>query len=131
MSTAKLDQLKIDREEEKKRSRVGLYAGITLFVLVLVAGAYWYAPGASSTIYVQLASAREVSAESTATVLNASGYVTARRQATVSSEMTGKVTEVLIEEGMKVEKGQVLARLDGANLAASYQLAAEIGRAHV
>ena len=124
MSTAKLDQLKIDREEEKKRSRVGLYSGVTLFVLVLAAGAYWYAPGASSTIYVQLASAREVSAESTATVLNASGYVTARRQATVSSEMTGKVTEVLIEEGMKVEKGQVLARLDGANLAASYQLAA-------
>ena len=46
------------------------------------------------------------------TVLNASGYVTARRQATVSSKVTGKVTEVLIEEGMEVAEGQVLARLD-------------------
>jgi HlyD family secretion protein len=47
-----------------------------------------------------------------AAVLNASGYVTARRQATVSSKVTGKVEEVLVEEGMKVEAGQVLARLD-------------------
>ena len=46
------------------------------------------------------------------TVLNASGYVTARRQATVSSKVTGKVIEVLVEEGMVVRKGQVLARLD-------------------
>jgi RND family efflux transporter MFP subunit len=50
------------------------------------------------------------------TVLNASGYVTARRQATVSSKFTGRVTEVLIEEGMEVDEGQVLARLDDSNL---------------
>ncbi len=47
-------------------------------------------------------------------VLNASGYVTARRQATVSSKVTGKVTEVLIEEGMQVKEGQILARLDAS-----------------
>ena len=46
------------------------------------------------------------------TVLNASGYVTARRQATVSSKVTGKVVEVLVEEGMAVREGQILARLD-------------------
>jgi RND family efflux transporter MFP subunit len=55
-------------------------------------------------------------------VLNASGYVTARRQATVSSKFTGRVTEILIEEGMQVEEGQVLARLDDSNLRASYEL---------
>ena len=44
--------------------------------------------------------------------MNASGYVTARREATVSSKVTGKVIEVLVEEGMKVEQGQVLARID-------------------
>ena len=47
-------------------------------------------------------------------VLNASGYVTARRQATVSSKVTGKVVEVFIEEGMQVKEGQVLARLDAS-----------------
>ena len=45
-------------------------------------------------------------------VLEGSGYVTARRQATVSSKVTGKVIEVLVEEGMRVAEGQVLARLD-------------------
>jgi RND family efflux transporter MFP subunit len=45
-------------------------------------------------------------------VLSASGYVTARRLATVSAEITGRIAEVLIEEGMEVQAGQVLARLD-------------------
>jgi RND family efflux transporter MFP subunit len=56
------------------------------------------------------------------TVLNASGYVTARRQATVSSKVTGKVLEVLIEEGMSVSEGQLLARLDGSNASALVDL---------
>jgi len=56
-------------------------------------------------------------------VLNASGYVTARRAATVSSKVTGKVTELLIEEGLKVQEGQVLARLDDTNVKASLRLA--------
>jgi RND family efflux transporter MFP subunit len=56
-------------------------------------------------------------------VLNASGYVTARRAATVSSKVTGKVVEVLIEEGMKVKEGQVLARLDDTNIKTSLNVA--------
>src|SRR5690606_30324375 len=47
-----------------------------------------------------------------ASVLDASGYVVARRMATVSAKITGRVREVLIEEGMRVEEGQVMARLD-------------------
>ena len=47
-------------------------------------------------------------------VLNASGYVTARRRATVSSKVTGKVLEVFVEEG-KAVRGQVLARLDDSS----------------
>jgi HlyD family secretion protein len=46
------------------------------------------------------------------TVLNASGYVEPRRRATVAAKITGQVVEMLVEEGMKVEEGQVLARLD-------------------
>ena len=52
-------------------------------------------------------------------MLNASGYVTARRRATVSSKVTGKVVEVLIEEGMVVAAGQLLARLDSSNVRAA------------
>ena len=50
-------------------------------------------------------------------MLNASGYVTARRRATVSSKVTGKVLEVFVEEGKAVRKGQVLARLDDSQIA--------------
>jgi RND family efflux transporter MFP subunit len=57
------------------------------------------------------------------TLLNGSGYVTARRKATVSSKVTGKVVEVLVEEGMKVEAGQILARLDSSNVEKSLKLA--------
>jgi RND family efflux transporter MFP subunit len=58
-----------------------------------------------------------------ASVLNASGYVTARRRATVSSKVTGKVIEVNVEEGMAVREGQVLARLDDSTVRASLELA--------
>ena len=57
-----------------------------------------------------------------ASVLNASGYVTARRRATVSSKVTGKIVEVNVEEGMAVREGQVLARLDDANVRAALRL---------
>jgi RND family efflux transporter MFP subunit len=58
-------------------------------------------------------------------VLNASGYVVARRLATVSSKVTGRVDEVLFEEGSEVSEGQVLARLDTATVRAEYAVAAK------
>jgi RND family efflux transporter MFP subunit len=74
---------------------------------------------------VQTAVARAQSGNGAAarTLLNASGYVTARRAATVSSKVTGKVVQISVEEGMKVEENQVLARLDASNVEASLRLA--------
>jgi RND family efflux transporter MFP subunit len=63
-------------------------------------------------------------------VLNASGYVTARRRATVSSKVTGKILEVFVEEGMAVRKGQVLARLDDSQVRSALAVAdAQLGAA--
>src|SRR5690606_4410827 len=58
-----------------------------------------------------------------ASVLDATGYVVARRMATVSAKVTGKVREVLIEEGQHVEAGEVLATLDPVDAAAQRELA--------
>jgi len=55
-------------------------------------------------------------------VLNASGYVVARRIATVCSKVTGRVSEVRIDEGARVKQGQVLATLDPATARAEYNL---------
>ena len=117
-----LDDLRIKRPEAK-RSDAGSWPVILAVVIVLVAVVAWWflRPRA---ITVQTAIAREVSSGANErVVLNASGYVTARRAATVSSKVTGKVDEVLIEEGHKVKEGDVLARLDDTNVKASLLVA--------
>ncbi|HUG10055.1 MAG TPA: efflux RND transporter periplasmic adaptor subunit [Opitutaceae bacterium] len=93
-------------------------------VIVIVALVIWWMTR-PRPVEVRTALVREVAtgAGGERTVLNASGYVTARREATVSSKVTGKVAEVLIEEGVRVEVGQVLARLDDTNVQASLHLA--------
>ena len=73
-------------------------------------------------IEVEVASVSERAAGTSASVLTGKGYVTARRRATVSSKVTGKVIEVNVEEGMAVRKGQVLARLDDSTLQAALGL---------
>lgn len=122
MKMSKLDQLKIDREPELETGSKRWWPMIMIAV-VLAAVAYWLFLKPEAALEVRTAVAREISSQTASTVLNASGYVTARRQATVSSKFTGKVVEVLIEEGMEVEKDQVLARLDDSNIATSYALA--------
>ena len=112
----KLDSLRIDRDDEAGSPRGGRGAWIGLAaILVLAAGvALWLLR--PRAVAVRTATVVEAAGgiSGTAAVLNASGYVTARRQATVSSKVTGKVIEVLVEEGLRVEKDQVLARLDSS-----------------
>ena len=72
---------------------------------------------------VEVATVSQRAAGTQAAVLNASGYVTARRRATVSSKITGKVVEVNVEEGKAVKEGQILARIDDSAYRAAYALA--------
>ena len=118
-----LDDLRIERPAETEPpSRIWLVV-TAIIVLLGMIGFFWWHSGAA-TVEVHTAVARETGGTNAdRTVLNASGYVTARRQATVSSKVTGKVVAVLIEEGMKVKEGQVLARLDDTNVKASLEVA--------
>jgi RND family efflux transporter MFP subunit len=121
-SKPSLDDLKIDRSGEHRRPSLGWLFGALFVALVLSGGAYFFFRGSAKEVVV--AAAREAEAGGGAqTILNASGYVTARRQATVSSKVTAKVLDVLIEEGMAVKAGQVLAHLDSSNTEASLKLA--------
>jgi RND family efflux transporter MFP subunit len=117
-----LDDLRIERSAKPVSPIRIRTVGIVLFVLIGVAVVIWWL-NRPKAIEVRTAVARAVSGPSAdRTVLNASGYVTARRAATVSSKVTGKVTEVLFEEGLHVKEGQVLARLDDTNVKASLNL---------
>lgn len=121
-----LDSLRIERtpEPHEPRSR-GIYKWFLGAVLVLAAIAGVYAIFRDGAIEVETATAVAASTNSGggASVLNASGYVVARRQATVSSKVTGKVAEVLIEEGLEVKEGQLLARLDDSTIRPVHALA--------
>ena len=114
-----LKQLHIDRRPAKKRRPRWLLPAAV--VAVLVAGVV--VMSGLRPVAVETAVARKAAELGTASVLDASGYVTARRIATVSSKITGKVREVLIEEGQVVAEGEVLAYLDDADAAAQRDLA--------
>jgi RND family efflux transporter, MFP subunit len=125
LDKAALDSLRIDREpdagryHERRGSRRWLWIGV---VAVVVLGALFAWRGSNSAVEVQTVTIEAPAANGA--VLNASGYVVARRLATVSSKVTGRVAEVLFEEGTEVSDGQLLARLDPATVRAEYAVAA-------
>jgi HlyD family secretion protein len=118
-----LEGLRIERQEEAPpRRRPWLWIAVVALLAALAAG-LWGWLGRPAALPVRVAPVKEAAGAAAGAVLNATGYVTARRQATVSSKVTGKVVEVLIEEGMPVKQGQVLARLDGRTQGAALALA--------
>jgi HlyD family secretion protein len=128
-----LQQLKIDRDPAPASTGITLWQ-LLLVVCICVALSIWLtlqflmpkpslelantAYAAAETPHAAIsapASAQVVKPANVLvnnSILNSSGYITARRMATVSSEVMGLITEVNVEEGMKVEEGQILARLD-------------------
>jgi len=108
-----LEALRIDRSA-RGSGGVPVWAWAVVLVLVVVGVAAWFWMRAPLAIEVKVAIVEQPKAIGSGgpAVLNASGYVVARRRATVSSKITGRVIEVLVEEGKPVRKDQVLARLD-------------------
>ena len=106
----KISDLKID---ESRRGRPGLrwlrwLAGIAIAAVVVLGGAYYLQQRA---LEVEVAEAKALT-NGPVTLLNASGYVTPRRRATVAAKITGRLEQVLVDEGMRVEAAQMLAVLD-------------------
>jgi RND family efflux transporter MFP subunit len=127
-----LKELRIDsrqREDAGGGSRWPWIAGAIVLAFALIGGGIWFFFG-GKTFEVQAATATAPAANGGDTaVLQATGYVTARREATVSAQITGTLTEVLIEEGDHVRKGQVLARLEDNAYRASLDAALAAARA--
>jgi RND family efflux transporter MFP subunit len=120
-----LQQLKIERDEP---AQAGTHAGrwVAAVVVLLVAAAtagYFLFFAAEDAVAVRVAAVQAPQSNATRSVLDATGYVTARRIATVSAQVTGQVETVLIEEGMEVEEGQVLATIDDTEWRAQVALA--------
>jgi len=119
-----LAALRIERAPDRpgRAGRWIVWTGLLILLAVLgFAGWRWITRERPAEVQVATVSMRAAGTQ--ASVLNASGYVTARRRATVSSKITGKVVEVNVEEGMTVRQGQVLARLDDSAPRAALALA--------
>lgn len=121
-----LNELRIDRKAppEPPRRR-GLWIAIAVVVLLLLLVAGWALFGRDGGVEVRTAPVVAITAGgANASVLDATGYVVARRTATVSSKITGRVREVLIEEGQRVEAGDIMATLDPIDADAQRTLSA-------
>lgn len=117
-----LDDLRIDRSKAPPRKAPVMALAAAILMAAAAGGAVW-ALNRPKAPEVRTAAVRELRAGGDRTLLNATGYVTARREATVSSKVTGKVMEVLVEEGMTVTADQVLARIDASNVETGLRLA--------
>jgi RND family efflux transporter MFP subunit len=116
-----LSDLKIDQQARSSDGggrRLMLIAAATLVTIAVIVILLVVR---NSVATVEVAIARPAPTDGAATILNASGYVEPRRKATVAAKITGRVTEVLVDEGMVVEKGQILARLDDSDARRRYE----------
>lgn len=136
-----LNQLKIDRSEKEPTGKISVLILILmmLFSFVVGGGLVWAlrggdpvigqtraelpTPQSPSSLEAKTSSnngntaelgSNEKKSSGSDKILNASGYITARRMATVSAEVMGLITKVNVEEGMSVKEGQILAQLDNA-----------------
>ncbi len=114
-----LKELRIDRRPGvKKRKRWPWVIGALVLLVVI-----FMVVSSMRPVEVETAVARSAAEGGPTSVLDASGFVTARRIATVSSKITGKVREVMIEEGQRVTEGEILATLEPADASAQRDLA--------
>ena len=116
-----LNNLKIDRSAPPAAGGQQSSKLYLLAISVLVVGLFWWlflSDDELKEVTTFTVKSLEMSDASATSILDASGYVVARRRATVSSKMTGKVMKVFIEEGMYVEEGQILAQLDDSTMQA-------------
>ncbi|HHT9108699.1 MAG TPA: efflux RND transporter periplasmic adaptor subunit, partial [Candidatus Wunengus sp. YC63] len=116
-----ISKLKIDKSGAMpyRRGRRKLSLKITALVSALIIGFILYRIVFNPVIEVKVATVSQVYPSQTFTLLNASGYVVAQRKAAVASKITGRLEWLGVEEGSKVKKGQVIAKLEGEDAAAA------------
>ncbi len=126
MADEDLSKLKIDKSRiaGPRRSRKRVIYVLTATIL-LVAALFAYSKGLFSVATeVSVATVSKVYPSQTFTILNASGYVVAQRKASVASKITGKIVSLLVEEGSRVKRGDIIASLENNDAVALEKQAA-------
>jgi len=121
-----LSRLRIDKQDpvvtRKWRKRPFL---VLLILIITPASIYWLSRVVFfPTVEIETVSVSQIFPSSAFTILNASGYVVAQRKAALAAKATGRLEWLGVEEGVKVSKGEVIARLEGMDAEASRRQAA-------
>src|SRR5262249_3780835 len=114
MSTPDLSALRIDERARRGPRRLGWRVLVVALAPVLAGAAGLFGALGAEGPEVEVAAAR-ADKGGRAALLNASGYITPRQRATIAAKITARVNEIYVDEGMQVEPGQVLARLDDSD----------------
>ncbi len=110
-----LSALRID-DRKRGGKPVGKWIGIVILLALIVAAGLWGASLLKNRApEVEVAAAMSPNSMPASALLNASGYVTPRRRASVAAKITGKITAVYVDEGVHVTQGQILAQLDDSD----------------
>jgi RND family efflux transporter MFP subunit len=121
MANEDLRQLQIDKSADvygPRKKRKFVYAGAVL--LFIIAGVILSMKGVfTPAVEVEPANVTRIYPSQTFTLLNASGYVVAQRKAAVASKVTGRLVALNVEEGNRVRKGEVIARLENDDVRAA------------
>jgi RND family efflux transporter MFP subunit len=125
LSSLRIDRSSRSEPSSRQRRPGGRWIVWTIVILVFLASALLLKNWLSSGVEVQLATATLTSPSQANAVLTASGYVVARRKAAVASKGTGTLVFLAVDEGDRVKKGQLIARLDDSDVAASLRRARE------
>jgi RND family efflux transporter MFP subunit len=121
MANEDLSKLKIDKTAEvyrpQKKHKVFYWiAGVIVLVLAMIL----FAKGVfTPAVEVEPANVTQIYPSQTFTLLNASGYVVAQRKAAVASKVTGRLVSLTVEEGNRVKKGEMIARLENDDVIAA------------
>lgn len=115
-------------KDERPTGRWVLISCLLIIVMIVSGLLVYFFNGQTMTISV--AKAESMGSGQELTILNASGYVTPRRRATIAAKITGQIIDMQVEEGMHVKKDQILARFDDSNIVAAIKtLEAEVAAA--
>lgn len=114
MTENDLTQLRIDKSGIPNRSfKKKRYVLLAFLACLLIAAGFLYKKGVlTPAVSVQTASVQKIYPSQTVTILNASGYVVAQRKAAVATKITGRLVYLAVEEGSRVKKGDIIARLE-------------------
>jgi RND family efflux transporter MFP subunit len=115
---AKLKIEKTDKITGAKRRRKKPYVIAVIALLLLTAGGLYFSGIIAPAVSIDVTTVSQVYPSQSLSVLNASGYIVAQRKAAVASKVTGRLVEMHVEEGQKVKQGEVIARMENADVSA-------------